>query len=202
VALSLALDHPADVRGLVLISGYYFPTLRADVLASSATAAPVIGDLLSYTVAPLLGRALKSRVCRKLFAPDAVPSRFQVEFPTELSLRPSQLKASAADTVLMTPSAAALASRCGELKMPIIIMAGTEDRIVNFESQSEHLDEVLGQSTLVSFQGAGHMIHHLVPEKVVQAIDLAASCSGLAESNQLTPMQPGTVDAEPQPKAT
>jgi len=82
---------------LVLISGYYFPILRADVLASSATAAPVIGDLLSYTVAPILGRALKSRVFRKLFAPAAVPSRFQAEFPTELSLRPSQLKASAAD---------------------------------------------------------------------------------------------------------
>ena len=41
------------------------------------------------------------------------------------------------------------------------------------------------------------MIHHLVPEKVVEAIDLTASRSGLAESNQLTPMQPGTVDAEP-----
>ena len=147
------LNHAADVRGLVLLSGYYFPTFRADVLASLATAAPVIGDLLSYTVAPLFGRALKSRVFRKLFAPVAVPSRFQVEFPTELSLRPSQLKASAADTVLMTPSAAALSSRYGELKMPIIIMAGTEDRIVNFASQSEHLDGVLGQSTLVSFPG-------------------------------------------------
>jgi len=196
------LNHAADVRGLVLLSGYYFPTFRADVLASLATAAPVIGDLLSYTVAPLFGRALKSRVFRKLFAPVAVPSRFQVEFPTELSLRPSQLKASAADTVLMTPSAAALSSRYGELKMPIIIMAGTEDRIVNFASQSEHLDGVLGQSTLVSFPGAGHMIHHLVPEKVVEAIDLAASRSGLAESNQMTLMQPGTVDAELQPEAT
>jgi len=48
----------------------------------------------------------------------------------------------------------------------------------------------------------GHMIHHLVPEKVVEAIDLAASRSGLAETNQLTPMQPGTVDADPQPAAT
>jgi len=35
------------------LSGYYFPTFRADVLASSATAVPVIGDLLTYTVAPL-----------------------------------------------------------------------------------------------------------------------------------------------------
>jgi hypothetical protein len=46
------------------------------------------------------------------------------------------------------------------------------------------------------------MIHHLVPEKVVEAIDLTASRSGIAESTQLTPMQPGTVDAELQPAAT
>ena len=110
VALSLALDHPADVRSLVLLSGYYFPTFRGDVLTSLPTAVPIIGDLLSYTVAPLLGRAMRSRVFRKLFAPAAVPPRFQADFPSELSLRPSQLKASAEDTVSMTPSAAALAS--------------------------------------------------------------------------------------------
>jgi len=195
VALSLALNHPADVRSLVLLSGYYFPTLRADVLASSATAAPVIGDLLSYTIAPLLGRGMRSRVFRKLFAPAAVPSRFKAEFPTELALRPSQLKASASDTVLMTPSAAALAERYGELKMPIIIMAGREDRIVDFTRQSGRLDEVLGKSTLVSLEGAGHMIHHIVPEKVVEGINLAASRSAIAENSQLIPMQPITVDA-------
>src|SRR5436309_10074569 len=97
VALSLALDHPADVRSLVLLSGYYFPSLRADVLASLPSAAPVIGDLMNYTVAPLLGRAMRSRVFRKLFAPAPVTPRFQAEFPTELALRPSQLKASAVD---------------------------------------------------------------------------------------------------------
>jgi pimeloyl-ACP methyl ester carboxylesterase len=187
VALSLALDHPADVRGLVLLSGYYFPTLRADVLASSATAAPVIGDLMSYTVAPLLGRALKSRVFRKLFAPAAVPSRFQVEFPTELSLRPSQLKASAADTVMMTPSAAALAGRYGELNTPIIIMAGTDDHIVNFASQSEHLEEVLREATLVPFEGAGHMIHHVDPEKVVEGINLIGNRSSRMPEGQSFP---------------
>jgi pimeloyl-ACP methyl ester carboxylesterase len=189
VALSLALDHPADVRSLVLLSGYYFPTLRADVLVSLPNAAPIIGDLLSYTVAPLLGRGMRSRVFRKLFAPAAVPPRFQAEFPTELSLRPSQLKASAVDTVSMTPSAAALAARYGELKMPIIIMAGTGDRLVDFESQSGRLDEVLENSTLVPFEGAGHMIHHSAPEKVINGINLAASRSGTAENSQLLPMQ-------------
>src|SRR4051812_4928690 len=35
VALALALEHPKDVRGLVLLSGYYFPTARADVVLLS-----------------------------------------------------------------------------------------------------------------------------------------------------------------------
>ena len=202
VALSLALDHPAAVRSLVLLSGYYFPTFRADVLASLPSAAPIIGDLLSYTVAPLLGRAMRSRVFRKLFAPAAVPPRFQAEFPIELSLRPSQLKASAEDTVCMTPSAAAFAKRYDELKMPIVIMAGTGDRLVDFARQSGRLDEVLAESTLVPFEGAGHMIHHSAPEKVVDGINLAASRAGIAETSQLLPMQqPITVDAGQKPEA-
>jgi pimeloyl-ACP methyl ester carboxylesterase len=163
---------------VVLLSGYYFPTFRADVLASLPAAAPIIGDLLSYTVAPLLGRAMQSRVFRKLFAPAAVPPRFQAEFPTELSLRPSQLKASAVDTVSMIPSAAALAAKYGELEMPIVIMAGTGDRLVDFARQSGCLREVLAESTLVQFEGTGHMIHHTSPEKVVDGINLAASRSG------------------------
>jgi pimeloyl-ACP methyl ester carboxylesterase len=68
VALSLALDHPAHVQSLVLLSGYYFRNFCADVLMSLPSAAPIIGDLLSYTVSPLLGRAMRSRVLRKFFA--------------------------------------------------------------------------------------------------------------------------------------
>ena len=201
VALSLALDHPADVRSLVLLSGYYFPTFRGDVLTSLPTAVPIIGDLLSYTIAPLLGRAMRSRVFRKLFAPAAVSPRFQADFPSELSLRPSQLKASAEDTVSMTPSAAALGKRYDELKMPIVIMAGTGDRLVDFARQSGRLAEVLADSALLPFKGAGHMIHHSAPEKVVDGINLA-SCAGIAENGQLLPIQqPTTVDAGQKPEA-
>jgi pimeloyl-ACP methyl ester carboxylesterase len=202
VALFLALDHPADVRSLVLLSGYYFPSFRADVLPSLATSAPIIGDLLRYTVVPLLGRAMRFRAFRKLFAPAAVPPGFQAGFPTELSLRPSQLKASAVDTVSMTPSAAALATRYGELKMPILIMAGTGDRLVDFASQSGRLDDVVESSTLVPIEGAGHMIHHTTPEKVIESINLAVSRSATAEYGQSLPMkQPITVDASQKPEA-
>ena len=40
VALALALDHPEALSGLVLLSGYYLPTLRADVPLFSLPAIP------------------------------------------------------------------------------------------------------------------------------------------------------------------
>ena len=55
MALALALNHPDQVGGLVLASGYYYPTPRADVLLVSPSAAPILGDLLCYTLAPLIG---------------------------------------------------------------------------------------------------------------------------------------------------
>jgi len=47
VALALALNHPDQVSGLVLASGYYYPTARADVVMVSPPATPVVGDLLA-----------------------------------------------------------------------------------------------------------------------------------------------------------
>ena len=46
VALAFAVRHPADTAGLVLLSGYYFPTLRLDALMVAPVAVPVLGDLL------------------------------------------------------------------------------------------------------------------------------------------------------------
>lgn len=37
---------------VLLIGGYYFPTSRLDVWLMSVPAMPVLGDLVSYTVAP------------------------------------------------------------------------------------------------------------------------------------------------------
>jgi pimeloyl-ACP methyl ester carboxylesterase len=48
VAATLALKFPDLVSGLVLASGYYYLTMRPDVVAMSAPAVPLIGDVLSH----------------------------------------------------------------------------------------------------------------------------------------------------------
>ena len=133
VALALALREPADVAGLVLLSGYYFPSVRADVALGSWPAVPVLGDILRYTISPLVGRLTAPMVYRKLFAPSPVARRFASEFPLELAVRPSQIRASAAETALMIPGAAGLAGHYPELTIPIAIVAGIGDKIVDSE---------------------------------------------------------------------
>jgi pimeloyl-ACP methyl ester carboxylesterase len=171
VALALALDHPDAVSGLVLLSGYYYPTLRADVPLFSLPAIPVIGDLIRYTAGPLLGAALLPLATKAMFSPLTVPERFAKGFPRGLSLRPSQIRAEAQDTATMVSAAAAMQHHYRELRMPVVIMAGTKDRIVDHRKHTVRLHEEIAQSALRLVPGIGHMLHHAVPEQVVDAIE-------------------------------
>ena len=173
VAAAMAIDHPRDIAALVLLSGYYFPTLRADTLLSSPPALPILGDIMRYTVSPILGRLLTPSVEKQLFAPSPVSASFE-GFPVDIALRPSQIRATAADTALMVAGAASLGGHYHELRLPVVILAGDGDHIADFARQSERLHGVLSQSTLIRVSGAGHMIHHIVPDQVLDAIDLAA----------------------------
>jgi len=100
VAVALALKYPRNIRALILASGYYYPTVRADVLVLSPPAMPFIGDVLSHTISPILGRLLWPLLLRKIFGPSPVPKKF-AGFPEEMAMRPSQIRASAAETTLM-----------------------------------------------------------------------------------------------------
>ncbi len=176
VAIAMALDFPQDVAALVLLSGYYFPTLRADAVLGSSPAVPVVGDVLRHTISPVVGRLIAPAIERRLFAPSPVSQSF-ARFPLEIALRPAQIRAAAADTAMMVPAAALLSPRYDELTLPVIILAGDGDKIVDFHRQSETLHERLPHSRLVRIPDAGHMIHHIAPDRVLEAIDLAAEAA-------------------------
>jgi pimeloyl-ACP methyl ester carboxylesterase len=177
VAVALALEAPSLVRGLVLGSGYYYPTLRADTFLLSPPAIPVIGDAMRYTVSPLVARAILPGMIKRVFQPAQVPERFEREFPKALMLRPLQLRAAAEDAALMTPSVMELRQHYCELTMPVTIITGADDQIVDLGRQSARLHRELPHSEFITLPGLGHMIHHLAPGAVATAIDQAAQRS-------------------------
>jgi pimeloyl-ACP methyl ester carboxylesterase len=172
VAVALALKYPLFVAGVVLASGYYYPTVRGDVLLLSGPAVPVVGDILSHTVAPLVSRLLWPILIGKIFAPAPVPGKFR-EFPKEMAVRPSQIRASAAETALLIPSAFALGGKYASLRMPVVIIAGEQDRLIDIEEQSARLHQNVRQSKFRPVTNTGHMVHQTATARVMAAIDEA-----------------------------
>jgi pimeloyl-ACP methyl ester carboxylesterase len=174
VAVALALKHPKLVQGLVLASGYYYPTLRPDVIALSAPAVPLVGDVLGHTLSPLISRAMWPLLMAKIFGPRSVPKKFE-GFPKEMALRPSQIRASAAESALMIPDAFYFRDEYANLKMPVVIVAGDEDRLVDIDAQSKRLHHDVPQSKFHRVRGSGHMIHQTATGVVMSAIDEVAA---------------------------
>jgi pimeloyl-ACP methyl ester carboxylesterase len=185
VALEYAARHQADTAGLVLLSGYYFWTLRPDVLLVGLGALPVVGDILRYTISPLFGWLTMPLFKRLLFSPAQVTDRFRAEYSPGMALRPSQIRATSVDGALMIPGALALRRRYKELTLPVVIMAGDGDKVV-FKRGAEQLRATIKQSVLYIVAGAGHMVHHLAPLRVVAAVEAVADLASsvrLADSS-------------------
>ncbi len=180
VAVALALKYPDLVRGLVLASGYYFPTVRPDVVAMGAPSLPLIGDILSHTLSPLISRAIWSLMMAKIFGPRSVPKKFEA-FPKEMALRPSQIRASAAESALMIPDAFHFRDQYADLKMPVVIIAGEQDRLVDIDTQSARLHSEISQSRFHRVPDNGHMIQQTATDQVMSAIsEVANSLTKLA----------------------
>jgi len=169
VAVAMALKYPNRVRGLVLASGYYYPTLRPDVVALSVPSVPIVGDILSYTLSPLLSRVIWPLMLKKIFGPRSVPEKFNA-FPKEMALRPSQIRASAAESALMIPDAFMLRHQYADLKMPVVIIAGEQDKLIDVDTQSARLHADIIQSSFHRIAGNGHMIQQTATNQVMSAI--------------------------------
>lgn len=201
VAMAMGLEHRWLVSGLVLASGYYFPSLRAEVPLFAVPAIPLIGDVARYTVSPPIARAIAPRLIRRIFAPKPVPRRFAEGFPLDLALRPSQLRASAAESALMVPAAATLQAQYGSLEVPTTIVTGAADGIVDPERQSARLHSVLSHSSLIELPGVGHMVHYDGTAELVRAIKYVAPAGKRSlpallslpgqESSDVVPTVPG-----------
>ena len=168
VALAFALRYPGAIRSVALVSGYFFPTLRLDAPLLAPPGIPLLGDVLRFSVSPWVGRALWPVFLRVLFGPAQPPRPGPV--PAWLALRPAQLKAVGAESLLTVPAAFALSRRYQELTAPMCIVAGAQDRYVSPRSHSVRLSRMLPHSRLLLVPEGGHMVHHTHGGEVVSAL--------------------------------
>ena len=169
VALAMALENPEDVAGLVLMSGYYYPVSRAKAITVPA-ACPFAGEILRHTVVPFVRRLMAPDAMRRVFAPCAVPARFRRAYPLPLAMRTSQMQAVDEEAAMLHHAAKSFSRLYRELSVPVHLIAGSRDRIVDTDVHSVRLHQELAASTFHRVPECGHMVHHAAPETVVAAI--------------------------------
>jgi alpha-beta hydrolase superfamily lysophospholipase len=67
------------------------------------------------------------------------------------------------------------------LDVPVHLIAGSDDRIVDTEAHSERLHQEIPTSTFHCIPGCGHMVHHAAPEAAVAAIVKIGRTGGLGQ---------------------
>jgi pimeloyl-ACP methyl ester carboxylesterase len=74
------------------------------------------------------------------------------------------------DAAAILPLSPAATLDFSRVTLPIRILTGTLDRIVDHERHGKALARLLPNAALTEVEGAGHMLHHSHPDVVIKAI--------------------------------
>lgn len=184
VALALAERFPERVAGLVLVSPLIFPEprlLEHGLIAPRSL--PVIGPLLSRASRSSgLDRAAIEWIQAVMFSPAPVPGRWKRSFPFDQVLDPDVLVHEGEDSASVLPLSPAAMIDLRRIAMPVHVLTGTQDRVVEQERQGKALARLLPDGRLTEVEGAGHMLHHSHPDPLLRAVGAISSSPRKRES--------------------
>lgn len=167
--LAYALDYPDEVSGLVLLAPIAYGQDRRPSLLTQIQQVPVLGTLVRHTLGVPLGRAQIEQSLIAAFAPDPVPPAY-LEAAQALWARPGQLQAIAADTVNVGPAMIAMSSRYPGIQVPVTIVTGDTDRLVDPDQHAYPLHQAIPGSQLIVLPRTGHEIPHNRPQQTLDAV--------------------------------
>jgi pimeloyl-ACP methyl ester carboxylesterase len=176
VALAWALDEPDGVAAVVTLGGYVLPL--------GGPPPWVVATLRSRATLRAVGRLGRSRLgrpfvdaaLRRAFFPGEPPAEYARLAPL-LALDDAHLLSDGEDRKSAEAGLRALAPRYAALRVPLVVVAGAQDRMVP-PGTSEKLHELIPGSEIVRLPDAGHMPQFTRPEAVLAAVDRAAVLSG------------------------
>jgi pimeloyl-ACP methyl ester carboxylesterase len=176
VALAYGLLYPNETTGIVALSPIAFPEARLEHVLFAPRAAPGPLGFWNHSVAGLLDPLLLPLLWRAMFLPQDMPTAFVEGFPFAQAGKPRQTYAEAQDAAMMAPGLLRSAANYARCQVPVRILAGDRDHVVNTALHAGGLARALPKAHLTRLEGLGHMIHHFAQPAIAQAIrDLHAS---------------------------
>jgi pimeloyl-ACP methyl ester carboxylesterase len=179
VALALAERHPERVRALALIAPLTQPMANAPpIFRPLQIRSPVVRAFLAQTVAVPMARMTAQRTLREVFAPEPVPDDFPTRGGAALNLRPQGYLIPSEDLLAAEREMSAIASGIAELKMPVGVLYGSQDAILDPYLHGDRMRESLPEVVLERVEGAGHMLPLTQPEACARFVRAVAELAG------------------------
>jgi pimeloyl-ACP methyl ester carboxylesterase len=88
-----------------------------------------------------------------------------------LLLRPREFLANARDLVTLKAAVTEQAPRYGDIKMPVVVIAGDADKTVSAAIHSRPFAAAVPHAKLIVLPGVGHIVQNAAPELVIREID-------------------------------
>jgi pimeloyl-ACP methyl ester carboxylesterase len=158
ISLAVALDHADCVGGLALIAPltHYVPDVP-EPFRTLEIRSSFLRNLFAHTLATPLAILNSRKVLDALFGPDATPRDFPVRGGGLLGLRPGGFYGASTDMHGVEKDLPALQERWSGLKLPVDMLYGRGDRVLDWQVQGQGLKDKLSQMTLEVIDG-GHML--------------------------------------------
>jgi pimeloyl-ACP methyl ester carboxylesterase len=181
VALTVALEHPEQVRGLALVAPLAglqqtVPAVFNRLIITSRA----LRKLTAWTVATPASILKRAEVLDTLFGPDAVPPDYGTAGGGLLGLRPKSFCAASEDLVALEGELPPLVARYAELRMPVGILYGTGDRVLDHRLHGVEVASKIEGAELELIEG-GHMLPLTAPEVVAAFVKKVAERAWAAE---------------------
>ena len=167
VALALALDEPDCVGGLALIAPATHRIEKAPALFRSlAIRSPLMRRLFAWTAAGPAALVAQFVFFRAAFAPEAAPADFGSVGGGLLALRPGNIYVTSTELVGGLDGDRAIEAmprRYASLTLPIGVLYGRQDHILDWRAQGEALKRDIPALDLELVDG-GHMLPVTQPD--------------------------------------
>jgi pimeloyl-ACP methyl ester carboxylesterase len=177
LSLALAIHHPDRVGRLALICP--LTQVQDEVpepLKGLAIRSDAMRTIVAHTVAVPIGLATRDKVLKGIFAPEPVPDDFSTEGGGALGLRPSNFYNASSDLVAVESDMPALAARYGEVRVPVSILYGKGDNLLDPQVHGGRMKDMVGAE--VELVEGGHMLPFTQPALTARWIRAAASGDG------------------------
>jgi pimeloyl-ACP methyl ester carboxylesterase len=159
IALALALNHPEQVAGLALLAPVtHQPDHVPPPFDGMEIASPLLRHLVAWTVATPLSIVNRDRALAMLFGPQPAADDFGIRGGALLNLRPRSFIGASGELMAAGSELAETPARYKSLTMPVGILCGTDDRILDPAVHGKALAANVPGAELELIEGGGHMI--------------------------------------------